>query len=60
MEILHFRQRMKCLADAAGQGLVEYAVILLFVVIAVVAAVTTFGQGLSDFFMNGIRKLPFP
>ena len=37
--MFHLKQRMKCLEDSAGQGLVEYAVILLFVAIAVVVAV---------------------
>jgi Flp pilus assembly pilin Flp len=54
------KQRMKWLEGTVGQGLVEYAVILLFVAVALAAAVAAFGQALNDFYMDGISRLPFP
>jgi Flp pilus assembly pilin Flp len=35
-----------------GQGLVEYALILLFVAIAVVASITAFGGALSAYYQT--------
>ena len=60
MEMPHLKQRMKCLERTAGQGLVEYAVILLFVAIAVAAAVGVFGQALSNLFMQAVNRFPAP
>ncbi len=37
---------------AAGQGLVEYALILLFVAIALVAALTLLGGTLANFYQT--------
>ena len=54
------RQRMKWLEGVSGQGLVEYAVILLFVAIAVAAAVGALGQALSNFFMQAVNRFPAP
>ena len=53
------KQRMKWLEGTVGQGLVEYAVILLFVAVALAAAVAAFGQALNDFYMDAISRLPF-
>ena len=60
VDMLHLKQRMAYLGDAAGQGLVEYAMILLLVAIAVVATVAAFGQALNGYYMDAIRRLPFP
>ena len=53
------KQRIEWLRNAAGQGLVEYALILLFVAVAIAAAVGAFGQALSDYFMDALGKTPF-
>jgi Flp pilus assembly pilin Flp len=58
--MFHVKQRMKCCEDQAGQGLVEYAMILLFVAIAIVAGLGAFGQALRAYYLDGISKLPFP
>ena len=42
-----------------GQGLVEYALILVFIAIVVVAALGLFGLGLGDTYNNIITTLPF-
>ena len=42
------RKIWKSLRNGAGQGLVEYALILLLLVIVVVAALTTFGEKTSN------------
>ena len=57
--MFHIKQRMACLGDEAGQGLVEYAMILLLVAIAVAATVGAFGQALADYFSDAISRLPF-
>ena len=54
-----FKQRMKCLEGAAGQGLVEYALILLLVAVAVVGSVAAFGRTLDGYYMDAINRLPF-
>jgi pilus assembly protein Flp/PilA len=43
----------------SGQGLVEYALVLIFVVIVVVGALTVMGGSLSDAYNNIIAQLPF-
>ena len=58
--MFHLKQRMKWLEGTSGQGLVEYAVILLFVAVAVAASVTTFGRALYDFYMYAISRFPVP
>ena len=58
--MFHIKQRMACLGDEAGQGLIEYGLILLFVAVAVAAAVGAFGQALRAYYLDGISKLPFP
>ena len=59
-DMFHLKQRMKCLEGTAGQGLVEYAVILLLVAIAVAVSVTTFGRALNDYFLYAISRFPVP
>jgi pilus assembly protein Flp/PilA len=39
-----------------GQGLVEYAVIILLIAIAVIVLVTLFGQGVGNMFSNIIAN----
>ncbi|MCD6217498.1 Flp family type IVb pilin [bacterium] len=43
-------QHSRIFSNESGQGLTEYALIIALIAIAVVAAVTTFGGSLSDFF----------
>ena len=57
--MFHLKQRIKWLEGAAGQGLVEYAVILLFVAVAVAGAVGAFGQALLAYYQYAIETLPF-
>jgi Flp pilus assembly pilin Flp len=59
VDMFHLKQRMKWLEGSAGQGLTEYALILLFVAIALALAVGAFGQALSDYYMDAISKTPF-
>jgi len=42
-----------------GQGLVEYALILVFIAIVVVAALLIFGQELRDLYQYIVTSLPF-
>ncbi len=44
----------KLLLDDNGQGLVEYALIISFVVIIVIATLATLGQTLLDTYYNKI------
>jgi Flp pilus assembly pilin Flp len=57
--MFHIKQRMACHSDEAGQGLIEYGLILLFVAVAVAAAVGAFGQTLNNFYLNALDRLPF-
>jgi Flp pilus assembly pilin Flp len=59
VDMFHHKQRMNWLEGAAGQGLVEYAVILLFVAVAVAAALGAFGQALNAYYQYAIETLPF-
>lgn len=43
---------------AAGQGLVEYALIILFVAIALVGALTILGGTLADFYQTAAAAFP--
>ncbi|MCS7051683.1 MAG: hypothetical protein NZL87_08725 [Thermomicrobium sp.] len=43
---------------AAGQGLVEYALIILFVAVALVAALTALGGNLSSFYQTAAGMIP--
>jgi pilus assembly protein Flp/PilA len=42
-----------------GQGLVEYAIIIVFVAIVVILVVTIFGPSVGDLFSISINSLPF-
>lgn len=42
-----------------GQGLVEYAIIIVFVAIVVILVVTIFGTSVGDLFSKSINSLPF-
>ena len=41
-----------------GQGLVEYAMIILLVALAALAAMTTLGTTLSSFLAKGVAAFP--
>lgn len=45
-------------AALAGQGLVEYALIILLVAIALVAALGTFGSALNTFYQTAAGVFP--
>lgn len=45
-------------AAAAGQGLVEYALIILFVALALVGALTLLGGALADFYQAAAAAFP--
>lgn len=49
---------MLCIASEKGQGLVEYALILLLIAIAVVAIVGIFGQELISTYQSIIDSFP--
>jgi pilus assembly protein Flp/PilA len=42
-----------------GQGLVEYALIILFVAIVVVAALLIFGPAIGDLYSTVVNNWPF-
>jgi pilus assembly protein Flp/PilA len=42
----------------AGQGLVEYALIILFVAIALVGALTILGGALASFYQSAAGAIP--
>lgn len=42
-----------------GQGLVEYAIIIVLVAIVVILVVTIFGTSVGDLFSKSINSLPF-
>ena len=42
-----------------GQGLVEYALIIFLVAVAVVAGLTGFGLGLAGYYNRILASLPF-
>jgi pilus assembly protein Flp/PilA len=41
----------------AGQGLVEYALILIFVAVVLIAILTILGPGITDIYQNIIDNL---
>ena len=53
-----FKERIAWLDDTKGQGLIEYALIVLFVAVALVVALSAFGGILNDFY-NGVASV-FP
>jgi Flp pilus assembly pilin Flp len=58
-DMFHIKPRMACHEDEAGQGLIEYGLILLLVAVAIAAAVGAFGQTLSNFYLSALDRLPF-
>jgi Flp pilus assembly pilin Flp len=48
---------IRFLKDDAGQGLVEYALILAFVAIAAIAAVTTLGKKANNSLSNSAAQM---
>jgi Flp pilus assembly pilin Flp len=46
-------------SDSDGQALVEYSLIILLVVIACVAVVTTMGETVRDVLWGQVSQLPF-
>jgi pilus assembly protein Flp/PilA len=49
---------MLCAANEKGQGLVEYALILLLIAIAVLAVVGLFGQQLVSAYQDFLDQFP--
>lgn len=45
--------------EERGQGLVEYALIIVFVAIVVILVVTVFGTSIGNLFSKTINSLPF-
>ncbi len=43
-----------------GQGLVEYALIILFIAIVVVAVMLIFGPGVGKLYSSLVQQWPFP
>ena len=54
----HFRQRNHKLHSETGQGFVEYALILIFVGIAVVAVVALMQPAIGDVFSRFVAQAP--
>lgn len=48
---LHFRAEMR------GQGLVEYALLLIFVAVVLIVLLTILGPGLSNIYENIVESL---
>ena len=46
--------------DETGQTLVEYALIILLIALAVIGAVTLFGGSLSNFYDYIVNSIPSP
>jgi len=44
--------------EDTGQGLVEYALILLLVALAIIIILSIFGTGLGDVYSNIIENIP--
>ena len=44
--------------EDTGQGLVEYALILLFIAIAIIIVLTIFGTELADVYSNIVDNIP--
>lgn len=51
-------QRQQPQTKETGQGLVEYALILVLIAIVVIVAVTVFGTTVSNQYCNLIRAFP--
>ena len=52
-----FVKMQNMMQDEAGQGLVEYALIIVLVSIAVIVALTAMGTSVSSVFNNIVTKL---
>jgi len=50
---------MLCFPSEDGQGLVEYALILLFIAIVVIAIVTLFGTTLVEAYSRFVDAVPW-
>ena len=48
----------RLLADESGQGLVEYALILALVAVALVFALSDFGGAVSSLMQDSVGKMP--
>ena len=55
MEAIAFNKRI-LFSEESGQGLTEYALIIALIAIAAVAAVTVFGNSLSNFIFTRIAQ----
>ena len=56
--LLHWLQcRLSANRWTSGQGLVEYALLLIFVAVVLVALLTILGPGISDVYQNLIDSL---
>ncbi|MGE5629002.1 MAG: Flp family type IVb pilin [Solirubrobacterales bacterium] len=49
---------IKFYTDEQGQGMVEYGLILVFVALVVIAALTIFGQNVANSYNNLNNKVP--
>jgi Flp pilus assembly pilin Flp len=49
---------MKFTLDEAGASAVEYALLMTFIALAIVASVTSFGQALKGIFETTVVKWP--
>ena len=56
--MFHFKERIAWLDDTEGQGLIEYALIVLFVAVALVVALSAFGGILSNFYSRVASVFP--
>ena len=54
-----WRNWIEIQARAEGQGLVEYAMIILLVAIAAIGALGVFGGGVNGLYAQIVAKLPF-
>lgn len=48
----------RIVSDDSGQGLVEYAFILMLVALGVIVLLETIGKTTSDFYNNTVEKFP--
>ena len=49
---------LQYLTNRRGQGLVEYALLLVLIVIVLIAVVTFVGQNINNSYSTSINKLP--
>jgi len=48
---------VKFSCDEAGASAVEYALLLAFITVAIMASVVTFGQAIRDSFIGSTKKM---